>query len=198
MSEPAPSPSTSRSPGRLCLACTGRLDALLVAASLALGACHGPPKAAEQSAAPSGQAASAPAENAAAGKAPADGCAGLTREQAASILGLAPTDLVGPAHLETFTCRFHGKSDPYTTLSFNVYVEASEAEAERKMDEQEDGFTFLSSIDTLPGLGDMAWRAPDSRVRRLMVRKGATWVDIVTPGDSAAQVRIAHIVLGHL
>lgn len=199
MNEPARTPSRLGFHGRGRPGGAGLAPILLVVVSLDLGACQGKPKTPGQASPPSsGEASSAPATKTAASNTPADGCAGLTREQAASILGLAPGDLVGPEHLQTFTCRFHGRSDPYTTLTFNVYTESSAAEAASKMGEQEEGFTFLSSIDTLPGLGDLAWRAPDSRVRRLMVRKGATWVDIVTPGDSAAQVRIARIVLGHI
>lgn len=167
---------------------------LPLAALLALGACHSAPDAAATAAAEP----AASASPAAAATETSQGCAGLTAEQAAAILGLAPADLVGPQHLETFTCRFHGRSDPFKTLSFNAYTESSAAEAARKMDSEEEGFAFLSKIDTLQDLGDEAWRAPDSRARRLVFRKGATWVDIVTPGDSAAQVRIARIVLAHL
>lgn len=182
------------------------LAAALATVWLGSGACSTAPKPAARkgtaSAAQTSSAAQTPSaaqtSSAAAATESAGGCAGLTPEQASSILNVPPTDVEGPKSYGEFSCVYRSRSHPYTGITFNVYVESSPAVAIRKMEADEEGLAFLSSIDTLSGLGDEAWLAPDSRAHRLVLRKGATWVDIVAPGDSASQMRIARIVLAHL
>lgn len=121
-------------------------------------------------------------------------CGGLTVAQAAAILHIPVADVKGPQHFSTFSCVYRSRKDFYTSMTFNVYVEPSAAQAQRKLDAVKDGLAYLSPIDPVDHLGDGAWRAPDSRVRRLLMRKGNVWLDVVTPGDQASQVRIAEIV----
>lgn len=125
-------------------------------------------------------------------------CGGLGAAQAASILHIAPADVAGPQHLSTFSCVYRSSQDFYTSLTFNVYVEPSAAQARRKLAALKDGLANLSPIVAVDHLGDEAWRAPDSRVRRLLMRKGNVWLDVVTPGDEASQLRVARIVLANL
>jgi hypothetical protein len=113
-------------------------------------------------------------------------------------LHVAPTDVVGPQHLSTFTCIYRSRKDFYTSMTFNVYVEPSAAQAARKLAALRDGLADLSPIQAVDHLGDEAWRAPDPRVRRLLMRKGNVWLDVVTPGDGTSQVAVAKIVLAHL
>jgi hypothetical protein len=125
-------------------------------------------------------------------------CGGLTPVQAASILHVPPADAAGPQHLSTFSCVYRSRKDFYTSLTFNVYVEASADQARRKLAALKDGLADLSPIVAVDHLGDEAWRAPDSRVRRLLVRKDNVWLDVVTPGDEASQRKVARIVLAHI
>lgn len=125
-------------------------------------------------------------------------CGGLDAAQAAAILHIPASAVTGPQQLRTFSCIYRSRKDYYKSITFNVYVEKSAAVAQRNLDKLKDGLAVLSKIVAVGGLGDAAWRAPDSRVRRLLARKGAVWIDIVTPGDEASQVHIARIVLGHL
>lgn len=125
-------------------------------------------------------------------------CGGLTAVQAASILHVPSADVAGPQHLSTFSCVYRSRKDFYTSMTFNVYVEPSAAQAQRKLDADKDGLAYLSPINAVDHLGDEAWRAPDSRVRRLLMRKRNVWLDVVTPGDQASQVRIAEIVSGNV
>lgn len=155
---------------------------ILAVACLLLGACS-------QSASPS------------TGSSPEAGvgpCGGLGVAQAASILHIPPNDVSGPQHLSSFTCIYRSRKDFYTSLTYNVYVEPSAGQAARKLEALKEGLADLSPIQAVDHLGDEAWRAPDPRVRRLLMRKGNVWLDVVTPGDQSSQVAVAKIVLAHL
>ena len=104
----------------------------------------------------------------------------------------------GGLHFKAFSCVYRAKDDFYKSVKFNVYPEDSAAQAAHKLQSEKEGFAFLSPIKALDKLGDEAYRAPDSRVRRLLVRKGQVWIDVTTPGDETSQRRIAQIVLKHL
>ncbi|MEJ2345198.1 MAG: hypothetical protein P8076_05285 [Gammaproteobacteria bacterium] len=127
-----------------------------------------------------------------------DPCGGLKSAAAAAILNIPVGDVQGPQTSTVFSCLYRSKSHPFMTLTFNVYAEASDAAAQRALDNDKQGLAVLSPITPLARLGDEAYRAPDPRVRRLLMRKGRVWIDIVTPGDQASQQRIARIVLEHL
>lgn len=127
-----------------------------------------------------------------------DPCGGVTPAQAASILHISANDIVGPAHLDTFSCSYHSGRKTYTSLDFNLCVTPSSAMAANKLDAMKENLGFLSSAVTVPDLGDEAWYFPDPRVRRLLMRKDAVWLDVTTPGDKASQLQIARIVLTHL
>jgi len=139
-----------------------------------------------------------PASAPAASQVKVDPCGGLSAADAASILKIAPADVKGPLHFKEFSCVYRAKDDFYKSISFNVYPQASAAEAAQKLEADKEGLAFLSPIKALDKLGDEAYRAPDSRVRRLLVRKGQVWIDVTTPGDETSQRRIAQIVLKHL
>ena len=127
-----------------------------------------------------------------------DPCGGLTAADAASILKISSADVKGPLHFKEFSCVYRAKDDFYKNVSFNVYPEGSAAQAAHKLEADKEGLAFLSPIKAVDKLGDEAYRAPDSRVKRLLMRKGRVWLDVTTPGDEASQRRIAQIVLKHL
>lgn len=141
---------------------------------------------------------SAPPPAPAASRAKVGPCGGLSAADASSILGVAASDVKGPQHFKEFSCVYRAKDDFYKSVSFNVYPEDSAAQAARKLEAEKEGLAVLSPIKALDKLGDEAYRAPDPRVKRLLVRKGRVWVDVTTPGEEAAQQRIAQIVLKHL
>jgi hypothetical protein len=138
------------------------------------------------------------ASSSSATKAKVDPCGGLSAADVASILKIAPADVKGPQHFKEFSCVYRAKDDFYKSVKFNVYPEDSAAQAAHKLQSEKEGFAFLSPIKPIDKLGDEAYRAPDPRVKRLLMRKGRVWVDVTTPGDEAAQKRIAQIVLKHL
>jgi hypothetical protein len=125
-------------------------------------------------------------------------CGGLTAADAAAILQIPAADVTGPQHLETFTCIYRSQKDYYKSLTFNVYVEKSAAEASKKLDALKEGLADLSPAVAVKNLGDEAWRFPDSRVLRLLMREGNVRLDVVTPGDGTSQEKIAEIVLRHI
>lgn len=127
-----------------------------------------------------------------------DPCGGLTVAQAAVILKIPVADVVGPHTSKAFSCEYHSKADFYSRITFNVYPEASAAVAAQKLQSTREGLAFLSPIKPVPNLGDEAYRAPDPRAGRLLMRKGSIWLDVVTPGDEASQLQIAQIVVKHL
>lgn len=127
-----------------------------------------------------------------------DPCGGLKPGAAAAILNVPVGDVQGPQTSTVFSCIYRSKSHPFVTLTFNVYAQASDAAARRALDNDKQGLAVLSPITPLVRLGDEAYRAPDPRVRRLLMRKGRFWIDVVTPGDQGSQQRIARIVLEHL
>ena len=93
---------------------------------------------------------------------------------------------------------YRAKDDFYKSVSFNVYPEDSAPEAARKLEAEKEGLAVLSPVKALDKLGDEAYRLPDPRVKRLLMRKGRVWLDVTTPGDEARQKRIAQIVLKNL
>jgi hypothetical protein len=134
----------------------------------------------------------------AASQARVDPCGGISAADAASILGVAASDVKGPQHFKDISCVYRAKDDFYKSVSFNVYPQASAAEAARKLEAEKEGLAVLSPVKALDKLGDEAYRLPDPRVKRLLMRKGRVWLDVTTPGAEAAQIRIAQIVLKHL
>jgi len=125
-------------------------------------------------------------------------CGGVKAADAAAILQIPASDVDGPHTSKVFSCLYRSSKDAFTRLSFNVYTADTPAAAAQALASERDGFKFLSGIQPLDNLGDEAYRAPDPRVRRLLVRKGRVWLDVVTPGDEAAQRKVAKIVLEHL
>jgi hypothetical protein len=139
------------------------------------------------------------AHNAKAAAGPTVGpCGGVKAADAAAILHIPASDVDGPHTSKVFSCLYRSRKDAFTTLSFNVHTADTPAAAAQQLASEKDGFTYLSKIQPLDNLGDEAWRAPDPRVRRLLVRKGRVWLDVVTPGDEAAQRKVAQIVLEHV
>lgn len=127
-----------------------------------------------------------------------DPCGGVSPAQAASILQIPLADVVGPAHLKTFSCSYHSDKNSFASLDFNVYAAHSADAAGSKLKAMKEDLGFLSPSLAVAGLGDEAWYFPDSRARRLLVRKGTVWLDVTTPGDKASQMRIARIVVKNL
>jgi hypothetical protein len=125
-------------------------------------------------------------------------CGGVKAADAAAILHIPASDVDGPHTSKVFSCLFRSRKDAFTTLSFNVYTADTPAAAAQDLASEKDGFTFLSKIQPLANLGDEAYRAPDPRVGRLLMRKGRVWLDVITPGDEASQRKVAEIVLAHL
>lgn len=125
-------------------------------------------------------------------------CGGVKAADAAAILHIPAADVDGPHSNKVFSCLFRSRKDAFTTLSFNVHTAATAPAAARQLESERDGFKFLSKIQPLKDLGDEAYRAPDPRVGRLLMRKGRVWLDVVTPSSEAAQRKVAQIVLEHL
>lgn len=129
---------------------------------------------------------------------PVGPCGGVTPTDAATILKVPLSDVIGPKSYKTFSCVYRSKRHPYRQVTFNIYVADSPAQAAQALASLKEGLGFLSPIKAVPKLGDEAYRAPDPRVRRMLMRKGRVWVDVLAPGDAASQLRIVQIVLEHL
>jgi len=125
-------------------------------------------------------------------------CGGLTLEQAAAIMHLAPADVKGPLHQQEITCLYRSRKNFYDQLFFSVYVEPSAMVAAKKLNNWKEGMAFLSPVKAVDGLGDEAWYFPDHRVRRLIMRKGNVILEETAPHDKASQIQIAKIVLAHI
>ena len=85
-------------------------------------------------------------------------CGGLTAAQAASILRISTTDVAGPQHLSTFSCVYRSRKDFYTSMTFNVYVEPSVAQAKQKLEALKEGLADLSPIKAVDHLGEVGRR----------------------------------------
>ncbi len=127
-----------------------------------------------------------------------DPCGGVSPAQAASILQIPSADVVGPTHFKTFSCSYHSDKNSFASLNFNLYATPSAAAAGSRLNAIKENLGFLSPSVAVADLGDEAWYFPDSRARRLLMRKGSVWLDVTTPGDKASQIRIARIVAENL
>jgi len=137
-------------------------------------------------------------------------CMGLSLEEAGAILGVSSTDLVvegrdmmvSPQDLEKglyrktpHTCTFRSQNDFLRFVSYITYVHSSKQQARLEWERMKEGFETVSAVDAVPGVGDEAFWAGDSRFRRMVAVKGAVVVDVLNPKDFDLQKRILKSVL---
>jgi hypothetical protein len=126
-----------------------------------------------------------------------DACAGLSSDAAAELLGVEADTLTRTASFSAgISCAFVDRSDPANALGFSVKVLASEAAAERLLDAMIGGLETISKIETVAGIGEAAYRAPDPAARRFLFRQGRVLVDVVEPADPELQRRVAAAIAG--
>lgn len=135
----------------------------------------------------------------AAGEAPPDfdPCLNFTAQKAAGLLDVPEEDLavIRGDSLMPNLCAFRSKSNFLKQLSFSAYQEASPETAQRELEKLKQGFTFLSEIEAVAGLGDEAFWAGNDRLKRMVARKGPLLIDVLNPKDFEQQKRLLQILL---
>lgn len=120
-------------------------------------------------------------------------CGGMTEAAAADILGVAAQDIRYSYSDMLRMCSFQagiGKS-----VSYAVYVESDAETAAAEMAVVADGLQFLVACEPAADVGDEGIYCSGDRADRLLVRKGAVWVDIHAPAGLDAKKRVALSVL---
>ncbi len=138
-------------------------------------------------------------------------CGPLGPEQAAAILSVPETDIIGnsrelevsPEDIRKKTysrppvsCSFRSKSDFLKNLTYVRYVFADPAQARTEFLKMKQGFETVSAVDTILDLGEEAFRAGDQRFRRLVARQGGMVIDVLNPKEFDTQVRVLRLILG--
>ncbi len=123
-------------------------------------------------------------------------CDAITTDQAAELLDTVPSDLkIHTSEMMPNRCVMRSKTDFLKALSFSIYREKTPAVAAASLQKMAQGFTALSKIEPISGLGDEAVYAGDDRLKRLVLRKGRFLIDITRPRERALQEKAARILL---
>lgn len=120
-------------------------------------------------------------------------CGGMTKEKAASILGIPAEELEYNFSDQMHTCSF--RKGWRHSINYALYEEKNAEAAKRSMNEVATGLQVLVKCSKVDGIGDAAISCHGERAKRLLVRKGATWVDIITPADIKQKKQVARTVL---
>lgn len=121
-------------------------------------------------------------------------CGAMTIERAAKILGVPAEELRHQASEQMKTCSF--SKDIRTMISFALYQENDADSAVRSMQKLGSNLQILVNCTKFEGLGDDAVSCDGERAKRLLVRQGATWVDVLSPRDPDQKIEVARMVLG--
>lgn len=133
-----------------------------------------------------------------AARAKIDVCGGLGVERAADLLGVANEDVVEEVDPERGLCGFSSRSDPGKALAYSVTHLDGETEAARFFEGMTAALGKISPLEPVAGLGDAAVQAPGPKARRLLLRKGATVIDLFEPTDPELQRQAMAVIAGGL
>lgn len=120
-------------------------------------------------------------------------CGGMTVDKAADILGVSAQELEYRYSEMMHTCSFN--KGWLTSVSFALYREKDEKTAQYAVKEVMDGLEILVECRQLDGIGDFAASCHGDKAKRLLVRKGPAWVDVLSPGEPEQKVQVAREVL---
>jgi hypothetical protein len=133
-----------------------------------------------------------------------DPCAGLSDGEAAALLGTPAGDVerseLGP--MVGGGCSLKSRSQMTKSIVFVLHREGSLAAGRAAFEQQKAGFEAVVPAREVAGLGDeAAWFGSREPVvlKRLLVRKGNVWLDVVAaPDDLAGSQKVAQVVLRKL
>ncbi|MDW7772209.1 MAG: hypothetical protein SCH71_04885 [Desulfobulbaceae bacterium] len=139
-----------------------------------------------------------------------DRCGSISLEEAAALLGVSvddlarsssdlmvsPDDLRDKIYKETpYNCSIRAKSNLLKSITYVTYVYSDPVQARIEFNRMRDGFESVSRVDEVPDAGDEAFLAGDQRFHRLIVKKGDTVIDILSPADFTLQKQVVHYIL---
>lgn len=120
-------------------------------------------------------------------------CGGMTKAKAAAILGCAAEEVQHRSSEELQTCSF--SKDLFTSVHYALYHEKDEKSAQQSMGKIVSGLEMLVECTVVEGIGDAAVSCAGERAKRLLVRKGAVLVDVISPADLEQKKQVAAGVL---
>ena len=120
-------------------------------------------------------------------------CGGMTKDVAAEILGVPAEQVEYSFSDQLNMCSY--RVNLIKSVNYAVYAEPNAVTAEAEMAKVVDGLTYLAACEPVAGIGDASFYCGGDRADRLLVRKGAVWIDVQTPSGLEAKKRVAEQVL---
>lgn len=120
-------------------------------------------------------------------------CGSMTKDKAATILDVPAQELEYKYSEQLRTCSF--SKGWRHSISYVLYDEKSADNAIKEMEKVASGLQMLVECKQIEGAGEQAISCHGDRAKRLLVRQGATWVDVLTPGDLNQKLEVAKGVL---
>ncbi len=120
-------------------------------------------------------------------------CGAMTKEKAALILGCPASEIQSRSSAELHTCSF--SKDLLHSISYALYREKDADSAQKSMEDVAQGLQMLVSCEPVEGVYDAGFSCDGDRAKRLLVRKGANWVDVLAPADFEQKRKVAAAVL---
>jgi len=120
-------------------------------------------------------------------------CGGMTQDKAALILGCSASEVQFRSSAELHTCSF--SKDLLHSISYSLYREKDADTAQKSMEQVAQGLQILVSCQPVTGDFDAGFSCDGDRAKRLLIRKGANWVDVRSPADMEQKRKVATAVL---
>ncbi|MGE4561151.1 MAG: hypothetical protein AB7E77_13190 [Desulfobulbus sp.] len=120
-------------------------------------------------------------------------CGGMSLEKAAAILGCPVGEVRHRFSEEFHTCNF--SKDLLHAINYALYREKDADSAQRSIEKVAEGLRLLVACKPVEGLDDAAFSCDGDRAKRLLVRKGPVWVDVISPADFKQKRQVAEAVL---
>ncbi|MGD9950265.1 MAG: hypothetical protein AB7U29_17575 [Desulfobulbus sp.] len=119
-------------------------------------------------------------------------CGAMTKDKAAVILGCSVGEVQHRSSEELHTCSF--SKDLLHSVHYALYQEKDADSAQKAMTEVAQGLQMLVVCEPVEGLGDAGFSCDGDRAKRLLVRKGSAWVDVISPADFEQKKMVATAV----
>ena len=120
-------------------------------------------------------------------------CGGMTQEKAALILGCSAGEVQFRSSAELHSCSF--SKDLLHSINYSLYREKNADAAQKSMEKVAQGLQMLVACQPVTEGFDAGFSCDGDRAKRLLLRKGANWVDVRSPTDIEQKRKVATAVL---
>jgi len=119
-------------------------------------------------------------------------CGGMTQDKAALILGCSASEVRFRSSAELHSCSF--SKDLLHSINYSLYREKDADAAQKSMEKVAEGLQILVACQPVTEGFDAGFSCDGDRAKRLLVRKGANWVDVRSPAEMEQKREVATAV----